>query len=478
MWRCQFAALRHDRIYPSPEPCHGSLMARSVTLPLWLLILILLLSAVTFASHFLFPSVRWFFRKRAERLVARLNTRLPRPIEPFKLARRYDMIQRIIYDPGVTQAIVDYAHQNNVPENVAFEKARDYAREIVPSFSATAYFTIGTRLAKWLSRTLYRIRLGAFDRETLEAIDRDATVIFVMNHRSNMDYVLVTYLVSRTGALSYAVGEWARVWPLSTVIRAMGAYFIRRRSRGALYRKVLARYVQMATQGGVTQAIFPEGGLSLTGALAPPRLGLLNYIIEDFHPDGRDVIFVPVALNYDRVLEDRFLIAADKTGIRRFRPPLGTVLRAVGGHIWQRITFRFRPFGTASVGFGQPLALSAFLTDAKGDRTAAVANELMRRIRAVVPVLPVPLVAHFLMQGLRSRPEIIGASGAALAKLRDRGVTLPRRDAGTIVDDALAILASRDLIVDGVDGITLQGNSEDVLAYYARSIAHHFSTAK
>ena len=109
-------------------------MFRPVEIPLWLLVLIVLFAAVTFASHFLFPSVRWFFRKRMERAVARLNTRLARPIEPFKLARRHDMIQRLIYDPAVAQAIVEHAQSHGVPENVAFEQARDYAREIVPSF--------------------------------------------------------------------------------------------------------------------------------------------------------------------------------------------------------------------------------------------------------------------------------------------------------------------------------------------------------
>ena len=251
-------------------------MTQPITMPLWAFILLVLFAAVTLASHFLFPSVRWFFRKRAERLVARLNERLARPIEPFKLARRYDMIQRLIYDPAITEAVVEHANTYDVPENVAFETAQRYAREIVPSFSATLYFTVGMRLAKWISRAMYRIRLGAFDRDALESVDKDATVVFVMNHRSNMDYVLVTYLVSRAGALSYAVGEWARVWPLSALIKMLGAYFIRRKSRGQLYRKVLARYVQMATEGGVTQAMFPEGGLSLTGAVGQPKLGLLN----------------------------------------------------------------------------------------------------------------------------------------------------------------------------------------------------------
>ena len=205
------------------------------------------------------------------------------------------------------------------------------------------------------SKTLYKVRIGAFDRDALEKIDPDATVIFVMNHRSNMDYVLVTHLVSRAGTLSYAVGEWARVWPLSSIIKMLGAYFIRRRSRGSLYRRVLARYVQMATDGGVTQAIFPEGGLSLTGRVGEPRLGLLNYIVDGRGPDGRDVIFVPVGLNYDQVLEDRFLIAADKTGKRRFRPSVWSLSCSCAIYTCWRVRGKFRGCGTAPVGCGASL---------------------------------------------------------------------------------------------------------------------------
>ncbi len=453
-------------------------MTQTVSMPLWAFLLIVLFAGVTFASHFLFPSVRWFFRKRAERAIARLNERLQRPIEPFKLSRRYDMIQRLIYDPEVTQAIVDHAKAEKIPENVAFEQARRYAREIVPSFSATAYFSFGIRLARWLSKSLYRIKLGTFDRKRLSEIDPDATVIFVMNHRSNMDYVLVTYLAANAGALSYAVGEWARVWPLSSVIRAMGAYFIRRRSRGALYRKVLARYVQMATRGGVSQAMFPEGGLSLTGATAPPKLGLLSYIIEDFDPDAREVIFVPVALNYDRVLEDNFLIAADKSGKRRFRPPLWTVLRGVGGHLLARVTRRFKGFGTASVSFGEPLELSTFVEREGDDLTEAVAEELMGRIKRVIPVLGVPLVArHILSAEPIARVDLVTAVTQSIAKLTEMGLPRPRRAATEVVADAVLRLANRDLVSESGDQISVTANGRDVLEYYASSIAHHFDAS-
>ena len=444
-------------------------------MPIWAFVFILLFAAVTFASHFLFPSVRWFFRKRAERVIAKLNKRLTRPIEPFKLARRYDMIQRLIYDPEVTQAVADYAREEKIPENVAFEKARHYAREIVPSFSATAYFTVGVRFARWLTRMLYRVRLGAFDRDALEKIDPDATVIFVMNHRSNMDYVLVTHLVSRAGSLSYAVGEWARVWPLSSVIKILGAYFIRRRSRGSLYRRVLARYVQLATEGGVTQAMFPEGGLSLTGKVGEAKLGLLSYIVSNTPQNGRDVIFVPVALNYDQVLEDQFLINAGKTGKRRFRPSVWTVVRSCAIYAWWRLRGKFRGFGTASVGFGTPLELSS-IPVGEG-RTEAVAVELMARIKKVVPILAVPLVARALVaQPDTNRAALVGAVSLMLDDLCSRNMPVPRREIGAMVDDALSRFALRKVVVTSGQHVVVPTEQVEIIAYYADTISHHFDT--
>ena len=66
----------------------------------------------------------------------------------------------------------------------------------MPSFSAYTYFRVGTALAAG-STALYRVRLGAFDEAELYQVPPDASVVFVINHRSNMDYVLVTYLVRR-----------------------------------------------------------------------------------------------------------------------------------------------------------------------------------------------------------------------------------------------------------------------------------------
>lgn len=450
-------------------------MSADVTLPIWLFVLILLFAGVTFASHFLFPSVRWFLRRRLERAVEQLNTRLKTPIQPFKLASRTDTIRRLIYDPQVAQAIADHARSNAIREDVAFQKAERYAREIVPGFSAFTYFGFAIRAARILSQSLYRVRLVHANDRALEDIPAASTVIFVMNHRSNMDYVLVTWLAAERSALAYAVGEWARVWPLRQLVRAMGGYFIRRRHNNALYRKVLARYVQMATEAGVTQAVFPEGGLSRTGAMGRPKLGLFSYIIEGFHPgQSRDVVFVPVAINYDRVMEDRNLIEAQDSGTRAFRFTLWPIWRYLRRQIWYRITGRFHRYGYAAVSFGDPLSLTDFMQEGHQDPARDLGQALMARIARVMPVTPVPLVAHALSCGVRSVVALEAVLRRQIAKAEACDIVLhiPRGDISYAMEVGLRALIEAGHVTRIGDRLAVSAAGSEFLAFYAASIAH------
>lgn len=447
-------------------------MTQTVQLPLWLFVLILLFAAVTALSHFLLPSVRWFFRRRFEKAVSRLNTRLKRPIQPFKLARRYDMIQRLIYDPEVSREISRYAEKNDVPENVAFQKAQEYAREIVPSFSAFAYFSFAMRLAKVLAESVYRIRTAPQNDVVFGAIPETATAVFVMNHRSNMDYVLVTYLASKTSTLSYAVGEWARVWPLSSLIRMWGAYFIRRRSGGALYRKVLSRYVQMATLGGDTQAFYPEGGLSLTGRLQPPKVGLLSYLVDGFDLNGeRDIVFVPVAINYDRVLEDRVLMAAHARGDRRFGARVSVVVASILRKFWQRLRGHDTRFGTAAVAFGDPVSLRAYGAVENVDDLSA---ELMTRIEAVMPVLGVPLVATALLEnGPLNVMELEAEVALLLAQIPEQSIAVDKDNLSGEVGRACLHMQQHGLLRQVEGEWQVMETQEMAVQFYANSIVHY-----
>ena len=444
-------------------------MFRLVEIPLWALALIVAFAAVTFASHFLFPSVRWFFRKRAERALARLNARLDRPIELFKLARRQDMIVRLTYDPRVLEAVSDHAREMGVPGAVAMEEAKRYAREIVPGFSTTLYFGVAIRLARLISRTLYRVRIGKID-SALTHLNPKATVIFVINHRSNMDYVLITWLVSGRAALSYAVGEWARVWPLSRLIRAMGAYFIRRNSKGTLYRRVLARYVQMATAEGTTQAIFPEGGLSLNGQVGPARMGLLSYIASAPLEDGHDVLFVPVGLAYDRVLEDEVLVQAAAAGTRRFRAPVGAMLGFVARNLWRKLRGRFKGFGTAAASFGAPLSLNEWKAAHPGATTESLGALLMAQITAAVPILPVPLIAACLGPTPpkdRAALELRVAQMCETLRALGAILKLPPQGIAVTLTEGLAPLQGRGFVNDD---LVIQKDAENILNFYAAPV--------
>jgi glycerol-3-phosphate O-acyltransferase len=447
----------------------------TVTLPLWAVVLILVLAGLAALDRVLVPSVRWVLRRRMERAVARLNTRLQRPIEPFKLAARHDLIVRLAYDPAVTAAAAQHARAAGIPPQVAFAEARDYAREIVPAFSATLYFGVAIRLARWLSRAFYRVRVGRIDA-ALGAIDPEATVIFVMNHRSNMDYVLITWLVAGRSAIAYAVGEWARVWPLSAMIRAMGAYFIRRTgSRNTLYRRVLARHVQMLTAEGTTQAIFPEGGLSLDGRVGPARLGLLSYVVEGFDGAGRDVVFVPVGLAYDRVLEDRVLLGAAASGGRRFRARPVAAMGFLLGLWFKSLRGRYTGLGTAAAGFGTPVSLKAHV--AAGGTVTTLGACLMAEIARVVPILPVPLAAAALAQGPVARSDLAGRMQGLAALLAAGGAVLklPPQGLAAAVEEGLRPLQARAAIVEH-DGV-LTVRDQALVAFYAAPVHQRLDAA-
>ena len=284
-------------------------MDSTITLPAWLAVLLVLLSLALLLDRVLIPGVRWYLRRRINLVIDEVNTRLDIEIRPFQQTRRQILIDQLSHDERVASAVREYAREHDMPREVAQAKVNGYAREIVPSFNAYVYFRVGYWIARRIARLIYRVRVGFQDKDRLASVNPDATVVFVMNHRSNMDYILVAFLAAEQTALSYAVGEWARIWPLQTLIRAMGAFFVRRKSGDPLYRRVLERYIHMATKEGVCQAVFPEGGLSRDGRMRPPKLGLLDYMLRDFQPGtDRDIVFIPTGINYDRTLEDRSLL--------------------------------------------------------------------------------------------------------------------------------------------------------------------------
>jgi len=469
-------------------------MGSQVSLPLWLVVVIAVLAISAALDRILIPSVRWALRRRANRAIEELNTKLKLRIQPFKLTKRQVLIDRLVFDPEVLRAAEEYAAETGVPNEVAMEKVQRYAREIVPAFSAYAYFRVGTRIARAVSHMLYRVRIGVRNDAALAAVDPAASVIFVINHRSNMDYVLVTYVAATSSALSYAVGEWAKVWGLSNLIRSMGAYFIARDSGEGLYRKVLSRYVHMATSAGVTQAIFPEGGLSRDGKLRPPKFGLLSYMVAGFDPLGpRDVVFIPVAVNYDRVLEDRMLTSAANVEPGK-KPVFGFNAKVFARHFFRHLRMALRGgwyrFGYTCVSFGVPVSLRNYVDARKIDFRVLAAeprrieierlgNELMEAVGGVVPALPVSLVSTVMLEA-GDQPltlfEIKGRVSTLIGDLERTGsyVHIPRADRDYAIAVGLRMLTLRHLVIEADETYRANPTERVLLQYYANAIVHLF----
>ena len=466
-------------------------MTSTVAVPLWLALAGGILCAWFLASRLLLPGVRWFFRRRINRLTATLNQRLHLKIPSIAMTKREVLVDRLVYDPKVLKELAHHSETAGVPPDVALRQVQRYAREIVPAFNAYLYFRLGNKFARAVVNLLYRVRLGHAESRALRQMSPNSSVVFVMNHRSNIDYILVAYLASKRVALSYAVGEWARVWPIQQIIRSLGAYFVRRNSGNELYRRVLERYVQMAIEGGAVQAIFPEGGLTRDGLLRPPKIGLLDYMLRGFDPAGeRDIVFVPVGLNYDRVLEDRTLLAENfaRAESRSGFVAVGTALRFIGSQIWLRLRGRWFRFGYACANFGAPISLKTYLAsagwspagldrEARGRHVTEFAASLMRAVGRVIPVLPVSLVC----QVFRSAPD----AGLAEEEIRARALELqrkcealgahvyvPRSDQDYSVLVGLRMLKLRNLVHEENGRYRVNPAEVRVVSYYANAIAH------
>ncbi len=440
-------------------------------------------------------AVAWrrFTRRAARGAVRRFRARVDR----FKLTSKSYISEALLSDETIAAAVRAHATEHRMPEAAVWKRVRVYVDEIVPVFNLLAYYEYGISLSRAVINLFYRTEVRHARRESFDALPRESIVIYLMNHRSNADYVFAGYALAGQVAISYAVGEWARVFPLEYIFKSFGSYFIRRRYREPLYHTVLERYVQLITRNGVTQGIFPEGGLTRDGRLRPAKIGLFDYILGVAREPGflERMYIVPVAINYDRVLEDRTLLRELRAqGGERTTGRLAQaweVGRFTGWNVWRLVARRWKRYGTAAVVIGEPVPVQPWVEalQARGcdlfslerhERLAEVqlmADDVMQRIGAIIPVPPVPLVCAALQTfeneyiGRRALLDRIGELRSSLLH-NEHHVLAPDEPVEETLDRAYELLRMRRVIARTGEGYLILPKGRELVSYYANSVAH------
>ena len=467
------------------------MLQHAITLPLWAALPILGLALLGAKTFIVDPIIRRALSRRERNLKARLKTTLTRPLPKVLQVPRRVLMERLYNDPVVQSAIDDASEDQS--REAAEKEAHKYVDELMPSFFALFYFHIGYWMARRWLRTMYDIQIVRQPPpEAYADIPQNASIVLVGNHRSNLDVAVLSYLAARTSMISFAAGEWASVWPLNRIMQMSGCYIIRREAQGRLYKTVLARYVHMMIGAHMPQGIFLEGGLSRDGAIQPVKLGLMRYILAGLgEDDTSDIVFIPVAFNYDRVPEDTTLLAHQDQGFKK-----KSKLYAVRSTFWHSLGVAARMlglsqerFGQAAVSFGEPLSAREWLNgqggfvealddDGRKAIVAPIAEAVIDQIADIIPVLPVSLVATIVFQSsadsLTGR-DIQKGVLQLTERLRQNGAPLAIDE----TDDLIAyrrgveVLLSRGVLIEEGGMFCLNQQKTALLEYYARTISHY-----
>ena len=428
--------------------------------------------------------IRRAIRRWTWRHALRTRRELGFRLNPVTVTRKQRLKADLLTDEQLRSRMAELARETGRDEGSLLADASLYLDEIIPSFNLITTYRYGKRMAGWLLRTCYRVRIGRSAEAALNRIPRNASVVYVMNHRSNADYLLVAFLLSNRVSISYAVGEWARVWPLEKLFRSFGSFFVRRKFRDPLYHAVLERYVQRAVAQGTTQGIFLEGGLSRDGRLQAPKLGLLDYMLR---AGAKDLVFIPVGINYDRVVEDSNLVR-EALGKPR-RSPLALIRRTslwLLGLAWRGATGRFHRFGYAVANFGAPIHARALLESAdlrsldwetRRPLLEAFAETLLRAVGTEVPITPVAAVAWVYRSMGETAPgktQLRDRMLEVLAAAQDQGLPLhlPRGSYQRTFEVGLRVLLLRGILKLEEGRLVLPSHKAPILDYYANGVAH------
>jgi glycerol-3-phosphate O-acyltransferase len=291
---------------------------------------------------------------------------------------RHRVQEIVLGEPAVTAAIERHAIEKGTTPEAARVEAERIFREIAAHMNSTLLAVLN-----FVVTGIFKRMFASIEEQGLETVTSYAKrhpVVLVPSHRSYFDFLVLSWLFYAHHLVPphIAARENMGFGPFGFIFRRAGAFFLRRRFDDPLYKEVFRHYVNWLVKEGFTQEFFIEGGRSRTGKTLAPRLGMLSWNVDAFVASKRrDLFFVPVAITYERLVEESSMIEELEGGEKRPESVLG-LMRAR--------KYLQRRFGSVFVNFGEPISLAEAFAGrreafaAGGEQAEAARRSLVERL--------------------------------------------------------------------------------------------------
>jgi glycerol-3-phosphate O-acyltransferase len=426
----------------------------------------------------------------ARRVMRQLNALLAASRTAYigpDLSHRRTLLTEVLRSRQVRAMVRQEARDKKLPVREVMQQARGMFEEIAADYSHI-FVRLSERLLRWLLTRIYD-GMEVAHADTLTAIASGNELVYVPCHRSTMDDILVPYAVYTRGfAVPHiAAGINLNLPVVGPLLRKGGAFFMRRSFRGsALYTAVFMKYLAAIMARGHPIQYFIEGGRSRTGRSLAPKTGMLSMTLRSYiRQPLRPVMFVPVYLGYERIMEvDSYV--GELSGKPKEKESLWGFLRSLK---------RLREnFGYVHVNIGEPIPLIPLLDahqpewreklgqEGRGATVSAavdvLAQRIMRHINAAAAVTPVNLLALVLLAMQRQamleadlqRQLALCLTLLKTAPYSDRVTVTPLEPAGIIHAGFKAQVLQR---VEGTIGLAPRHAA--AMTYYRNNILHVFA---
>ena len=382
------------------------------------------------------------------------------------LSHRRNLVRGLLNEPLVKQAILEEAERENIPESKAQANALRYGNEIASDYTYSAIRFLEVVLSWFWNKIYDGIKVSHI--EGVQDVAQGHEVIYVPCHRSHIDYLLLSYLLFRNGLTPphVAAGINLNMPVIGSLLRRGGAFFMRRTFKGnPLYSAVFNEYLHTLFTKGFPVEYFVEGGRSRTGRMLQPKTGMLAITLRSFLRNSRmPIVFVPVYIGYERVLEGRTYLG-ELRGAAKKKESIFDIFKVIGA-LKQR-------FGQVSVNFGEPIKLAEFLDHEQpnwreqtlgpqyrpgwlNETTQRLGERVAQGLNEAAAINPVNLVALALLSTNK-----LALDEQAMARILDLYLTLLRR----VPYSPHTTLPEGDgkALIDYVKGMNLLSEQKDAL---------------